>query len=68
MNFNHLQAVNIRNNRTSVFFMSYHTRVTTSYDFYTAMEEARKLGADIKEVISKKDASVNFFPYRYTFL
>lgn len=51
-------------NVTSVFFMSYHTTVCDSYDFYTTLREARKLGDTITDVITKHDESAKFFPYR----
>lgn len=50
--------------QSNMYFMSYHTRVTTSSDFYTALAEARRIADDIKSVIVQKDASAEFFPYR----
>lgn len=44
--------------------MSYHTTAIKSYDFYTSLEEARKLSSKIQEEISKHDESAVFFPYR----
>lgn len=44
--------------------MSYHTRVTKSYDFYTSLEKAREIAADIEGMLKQKDASAEFFPYR----
>lgn len=51
--------------RSNVYFMSYHTTVTKSYDFYSSLESARELAADVKEMLQKKDDSVEFFPYRW---
>lgn len=44
--------------------MSYHTRVTTSVDFYSSLEKARELAADIKGMLIQKDPEAEFFPYR----
>lgn len=44
--------------------MSYHTRVTTSNDFYTSLEMARELAADVKGMLRQKDPTAEFFPYR----
>lgn len=65
LTLNEFKAVQIsKPNEMSSFFMSYHTTVTTSNDFYTALEEARKLANDIHHTISEKDQSAVFFPYR----
>lgn len=44
--------------------MSYHTRVTKSYDFYSSLEKAREIAADVKGMLTQKDPSAEFFPYR----
>lgn len=44
--------------------MSYHTAVTTSYDFYTALREARSVADGIQESFIENDPSAVFFPYR----
>lgn len=59
-----LQAVHISPTRSDVYFMSYHTTVTKSYDFYSSLESARELAAEVKQILQKKDESVEFFPYR----
>lgn len=51
-------------NRTNSYFMSYHTAVTTSYDFYTTLKQARNIADDIKSDIVEHDPSAVFFPYR----
>lgn len=62
--WNKFQAVQTKGNTTDVFFMSYHTTVTKSYDFYTSLEEARKLADQIQGEMLKHDESAVFFPYR----
>lgn len=43
--------------------MSYHTTLTTSYDFTTALREARKITDDVKEMLEEKGIDSAFFPY-----
>ena len=45
------------------YFMSYHTTVVTSKDFYTALKKAREISGDIEEMLRKNDKSVEVFPY-----
>lgn len=59
------QAVNITNDVTNVFFMSYHTSVSRSYDFYTTLKEARKLTDSVIDEFKKHDDEAKFFPYRF---
>lgn len=52
---------------TYSFFMSYHTAVKTSYDFYSSLKQARAISDDIQSNIIERDSSAVFFPYRYIF-
>lgn len=45
------------------YFMSYHTTVVTSRDFYEALEWARKITDDIQRMLDEKGAGVEVFPY-----
>ncbi|KXJ81281.1 hypothetical protein RP20_CCG020355 [Aedes albopictus] len=45
------------------YFMSYHTTVVTSRDFYEALEWARKITDDIQQMLDEKGAGVEVFPY-----
>lgn len=60
-----LQISNEVETTTNVYFMSYHTATVDSYDFYTSLKEARKLGDEVHKMISQYDESAKFFPYRY---
>lgn len=69
MSFYH-QAIRILPNEngeniTYSFFMSYHTTVKTSYDFYLSLKQARGISDDIQSNINEYDPSAVFFPYRY---
>ncbi|XP_058815387.1 NPC intracellular cholesterol transporter 1 homolog 1b [Topomyia yanbarensis] len=45
------------------YFMSYHTTVITSRDFYEALQWARRITNDIQQVLDEKGAGVEIFPY-----
>lgn len=45
------------------YFMSYHTTLTTSLDFTTALREARKITDDVKGMLEEKGIESAFFPY-----
>ncbi|XP_055296529.1 NPC intracellular cholesterol transporter 1 homolog 1b [Sitodiplosis mosellana] len=56
-------AVDISKEKGTSYFMSYHTSVSKSYDFYTSLREARKVSDSIADVIRKHDDEAKFFPY-----
>lgn len=43
--------------------MSYHTTLTTSLDFTTALREARKITDDVKGMLEENGIESSFFPY-----
>ncbi|XP_063704530.1 NPC intracellular cholesterol transporter 1 homolog 1b [Culicoides brevitarsis] len=45
------------------YFMSYHTTVITSKEFYTALKQARLLSDDLNKMFEKHDKNVTVFPY-----
>ncbi|XP_055525163.1 NPC intracellular cholesterol transporter 1 homolog 1b [Wyeomyia smithii] len=45
------------------YFMSYHTTVITSRDFYEALQWARRVSDDIQEMLDEKQTGVEIFPY-----
>ena len=45
------------------YFMSYHTTVVTSKDFYTALQKGRELSGQMEEMLRKHDKDVEVFPY-----
>ncbi|XP_053681579.1 NPC intracellular cholesterol transporter 1 homolog 1b [Sabethes cyaneus] len=45
------------------YFMSYHTTVITSRDFYEALQWARRITDEIQEVLDEKQTGVEIFPY-----
>lgn len=45
------------------YFMSYHTTVITSKQFYTALKQARALSDDLNSMFSRYDKNVTVFPY-----
>jgi Niemann-Pick C1 protein len=45
------------------YFMSYHTTVITSEEFYTALKQARVLSAQIEETFKEKGKDLKVFPY-----
>jgi len=45
------------------YFMSYHTVLRTSIDFYSAMREARVVAANISRTLSTHDRQVEVYPY-----
>ena len=47
------------------YFMAYHSVVKTSKDYYTALDNARKMAANVSEVISDTlGKPIEIFPYR----
>lgn len=56
--------MNFSDEVTNSYFMSYHTTVTKSNDFYTALKEARIVADDIQTMMAEHDPSAVFFPYR----
>lgn len=44
-------------------FMSYHTVMKTSHDYYTAMAEARVIADNISRTLSTGSRQVEVFPY-----
>lgn len=48
------------------YFMAYHSVVKTSKDYYTALDNARKIAANLSEEISESlGKTIEIFPYRY---
>jgi Niemann-Pick C1 protein len=45
------------------YFMSYHTTVITSKDFYTALKKAREISDEIEETFRKNGKDLKVFPY-----
>lgn len=45
------------------YFMSYHTPVMTSREFYTALKQARIVSDELNEMFQKHGANVEVFPY-----
>uniref|UniRef100_A0A182NDR6 SSD domain-containing protein n=1 Tax=Anopheles dirus TaxID=7168 RepID=A0A182NDR6_9DIPT len=45
------------------YFMSYHTTAVTSRQFYTALEQARRIADDIQRMLDAQGAGVEIFPY-----
>lgn len=45
------------------YFMSYHTTVITSEQFYTSMRKARELSEEIEETLRAKGQDLKVFPY-----
>ncbi|XP_058443946.1 NPC intracellular cholesterol transporter 1 homolog 1b [Malaya genurostris] len=45
------------------YFMTYHTTVITSRDFYEALQWARKVSDDIQRTLDVKNTGVEIFPY-----
>ncbi|XP_058063255.1 NPC intracellular cholesterol transporter 1 homolog 1b [Anopheles bellator] len=45
------------------YFMSYHTTAVTSRQFYTALEESRRIADRIQAMLDERGASVEIFPY-----
>lgn len=44
-------------------FMTYHTVLKTSEDFYSALTQARVIAANISMMLSKDNAPVEVYPY-----
>lgn len=71
------QAVNYKfvdKNKTlaqigATYYQGYHTVLKTSYDYYSALREARNIAANLTETINRnlreegKNTTVNVFPY-----
>lgn len=45
------------------YFMSYHTTVITSKEFYSAMQRARDLTDEIQEMFNEQGRDLEVFPY-----
>lgn len=45
------------------YFMTYHTPLKTSKDYYTALEQARKISNNLNEMFRKNGKKVEVFPY-----
>uniref|UniRef100_A0A8W7PKU5 SSD domain-containing protein n=1 Tax=Anopheles coluzzii TaxID=1518534 RepID=A0A8W7PKU5_ANOCL len=45
------------------YFSTYHTTAVTSRQFYTALEQARLIAADIQQMLDERQAGVEIFPY-----
>uniref|UniRef100_A0A1B0D1E4 Uncharacterized protein n=1 Tax=Phlebotomus papatasi TaxID=29031 RepID=A0A1B0D1E4_PHLPP len=45
------------------YFSSYHTTLSTSRDFYTALKQARIITDDIQKDLDEKDLGITIFPY-----
>lgn len=51
---------------TDSYFMSYHTSLTASSDFYTSLRNARIIANDVKSMLEAKlNRPVKFYPYRF---
>uniref|UniRef100_A0A7G3ABJ9 Putative cholesterol transport protein n=1 Tax=Lutzomyia longipalpis TaxID=7200 RepID=A0A7G3ABJ9_LUTLO len=45
------------------YFNSYHTTLSTSRDFYTALKQARIISDDIQKQFDEKELGITIFPY-----
>lgn len=45
------------------YFMSYHTTLTTSKDFYSALRDARKVANGVQGMLDGRNLNLRFFPY-----
>lgn len=45
------------------YFMTYHTPLKTSKDYYTALEQARKISDNLNEMFRENGKKVEVFPY-----
>jgi len=45
--------------------MSYHTTLIKSKEFYSALQHARTIAADVQTMLNENDLDLVFFPYRY---
>ncbi|XP_055608436.1 NPC intracellular cholesterol transporter 1 homolog 1b [Uranotaenia lowii] len=45
------------------YFMTYHTTVVTSRDFYEALDWARRVSSDIQEMLDSSGSGLEIFPY-----
>lgn len=45
------------------YFMSYHTTVITSEEFYTSLKKAREISDEIQKVFNEKGKDLKVFPY-----
>lgn len=46
-------------------FMSYHTSLRKSVDFYSSLKQARVIADDIQANLRQKGHDITLFPYRY---
>jgi Niemann-Pick C1 protein len=48
------------------YFMAYHSVLKTSEDYYSALREARKIAANLTEMVRNKtdNNDITIFPYR----
>uniref|UniRef100_A0A182QGM2 SSD domain-containing protein n=1 Tax=Anopheles farauti TaxID=69004 RepID=A0A182QGM2_9DIPT len=60
---NYLLDANGRLSVEDSYFMSYHTTAVTSRQFYTALEQARRISDDIQRTLDANGAGVEIFPY-----
>ncbi|KAL4714887.1 hypothetical protein ACJJTC_012559 [Scirpophaga incertulas] len=70
----YMRAVNYRMNASratvsATYYQGYHTVLKSSYDYYTALREARVISANLTETLNRnlkdmgKNSTVNVFPY-----
>lgn len=45
------------------YFMSYHTTVITSEEFYTSLKKAREISDEIQKVFDENQKDLKVFPY-----
>jgi Niemann-Pick C1 protein len=45
------------------YFMSYHTTVITSEEFYTSLKKAREISEEIEKTFKKRGNDLKVFPY-----
>ncbi|XP_053678098.1 NPC intracellular cholesterol transporter 1 homolog 1b [Anopheles nili] len=60
---NYIQDSTGQLNVQDSYFMSYHTTAVTSRQFYTALEQARRISDDIQAMLDEHEAGVEIFPY-----
>lgn len=48
----------------STYFMSYHTSLSKSVDFYSSLKQARVVTDEVQTVLREKGYDVSIFPYR----
>ena len=52
------------------YYMSYHTTLKTSKDYYEALRAARRVAEDVTSMVKEhvNSSAVEVFPYRYKHL